>query len=88
MAASIHIVDGTCVERIACQRETAANTSGHRGVTRRKNGTWRACMDFQGKRYDLGTYRSFDEAVAARLEGEKMYQKFLEDYYTSLGSQS
>lgn len=81
MAAAIHIVDGTCVERIACQKETAANTSGHRGVTRRENGTWRACIDFQGKRYDLGTYRSFDEAVAARLEGEKMYQKFLEDYY-------
>lgn len=87
MAASIHIVDGTCVERIACQRETAANTSGHRGVTRRKNGTWRACMDFQGKRYDLGTYRSFDEAVAARLEGEKMYQEFLEDYYAGGKSQ-
>lgn len=88
MAAAIHIVDGTCVERIAHQRETSANTSGHRGVTLRKNGTWRACMDFRGKRYDLGTYRSFDEAVAARLEGEKMYQKFLEDYYASVGSQS
>lgn len=81
MAAAIHIVDGTCVERIAHQRETAANTSGHRGVTRRENGTWRACMDFQGKRYDLGTYHTLEEAVAARLEGEKMYQAFLKNYY-------
>ena len=81
MAAAIHIVDGTCVERIACQKETAANTSGHRGVSRRKNGTWRACMDFQGKRYDLGTYHTLEEAVAARLEGEKMYQAFLKNYY-------
>ena len=81
MAAAIHFVDGTCVEKIACQKETAANTSGHRGVSRRSNGTWRACMDFRGKRYDLGTYQTFDDAVAARLEGEKMYQRFLEAYY-------
>lgn len=70
MAAAIHIVDGTCVERITRQRETAANTGGHRGVTRRENGTWRACMDFQGKRYDLGTDHTLEEAADARLEGK------------------
>ena len=71
----------TCVEKIACQKLISANTSGHRGVSRRSNGTWRACMDFRGKRYDLGTNKSFDEAVAARLEDEIMYQSFLENYY-------
>ena len=85
MATAIHFVDGTCVENIAFQKQIATNTSGRRGVTRRKNGTWRACMDFRGRRYDLGTYRSFDEAVAARLEGEKMYEKFLADYYAEQG---
>ena len=81
MAKAIHFVDGTCVERIASTRPGAANTSGRRGVSRRKNGTWRACIGFQGKRYDLGTYPTFEEAVKAREKGEKMYQEFLEDYY-------
>lgn len=81
MAAAIHFVDGTCVEKIASQKLIATNTSGRRGVSRRKNGTWRACMDFQGKRYDLGTYRTFDEAVEARQKGEERYQEFLKAYY-------
>lgn len=81
MAAAIHFVNGTCVEKIACQKLISTNTSGYRGVSRRSNGTWRACIGFRGKRYDLGTYYSLDEAVAARLEGEKMYQEFLKDYY-------
>ncbi|MCD8364086.1 MAG: hypothetical protein LUC98_14235 [Lachnospiraceae bacterium] len=81
MEKAIHFVDGTCIERIACQRENAANTSGHRGVYRRKNGKWRASIEFRGKRYDLGTYRTFEEAAAARQEGEKMYQDFLNAYY-------
>ncbi len=52
-----------------------------RGVSRRKNGTWRACIDFRGRRYDLGTFSSFEKAVEAREKGERMYQDFLEDYY-------
>ena len=86
MAKAIHFVDGTCVEKIACQREIATNTSGHRGVTHLKSGRWRATMDFRRKRYDLGTYGTFEEAVAARLEGEKMYQNFLADYYENKAS--
>ncbi len=81
MEKAIHFVDGTCIERIACQREYVTNTSGHRGVYRRKNGKWRASIEFRGKRYNLGTFATFEEAVAARKEGEKMYQDFLEAYY-------
>ena len=81
MAAAIHFVGGTCIEKIACQREISTNRSGRRGVSQRSNGTWRASMDFRGKRYNLGTFPTFEEAVAARAEGEKMYRDFLEDYY-------
>jgi len=84
MATAIHFVDGTCVEKIACQKLIATNTSGHQGVSRRKNGTWRACINFRGKRYDLGTFSSYERAVGARLEGEKMYQKFLQNYYANM----
>lgn len=81
METAIHFVDGTCIERISCQREYVTNTSGHRGVYRRKNGKWRASIEFRGKRYNLGTFTTFEEAVAARTEGEKMYQDFLDAYY-------
>ncbi len=82
MKKAIHFVDGTCVEKIAVQREIASNTSGHRGVTKRPNGTWRAEITFRGKRYHLGTHKTFEEAVQARLKGEQMYIEFLEEYYT------
>ncbi len=78
----IHFVDGTCIEKIAAQKETAANTSGHRGVTRRANGTWRAELTFRKKRYNLGTYATFEEAVQARVEGEELYiGTYLKEYY-------
>lgn len=80
MEKAIHFTDGTCIEKIASQKTISSNTSGHRGVSRRKNGTWRACLNFRGKRYDLGTYQTFEEAVEARLEGEKMYHSYLEEY--------
>ncbi len=83
MKTAIHFVDGTCVEKIACQRETAANTSGHRGVYPLKNGRFRAALTFRNRRYDLGTHATFEEAVTARLEGERLYYgEFLESYYT------
>ncbi len=82
MEKAIHFVDGTCIEKIACQREIATNTSGHRGVTRRSHGTWRAALTFRGKRYDLGTHKTFEQAVAARLSGERLhYGEYLEKYY-------
>lgn len=84
MEKAIHFVDGTCIEKIASQNLISTNTSGHRGVSRRKNGTWRACLNFQGKRYDLGTYQTFEEAVAARLDGESMYKNYLEEYYKKI----
>ncbi|MCD8195834.1 MAG: hypothetical protein LUE24_01455 [Lachnospiraceae bacterium] len=83
MKTAIHFVDGTCVEKIACQKESAANTSGHRGVYCRENGKWRASMEFQRKRINLGTYDTFEEAVAARLNGEEIYRNFLTEYYAN-----
>ncbi len=81
MKKAIHFVDGTCIEKIACQKEIATNTSGHRGVVQRKNGRWRATITFRGKRHDLGTYQRFEEAVEARRKGEQMVEEFLEQYY-------
>lgn len=86
MKNAIHFVEGTCVERIARRTTYANNTTGHRGVYRRKNGYWRAQIGFRGARMDLGTYKNYDDAVRARLAAEeRLYDPFLAKYEKSRG---
>lgn len=81
MKTAIHFVDGTCVERIASRKPFSTNTSGHRGVYRRENGSWRATIGFKGKVYNLGSFHRIEDAVNARLEAEKeLYVPFLEKH--------
>ena len=68
----LHHVDGTCVEWLESRKHRSDNTSGFRGVSRKGNGSWRALIGFRGKRYYLGTFRDFGEAVEARLAAEKV----------------
>lgn len=83
MKKAIHFVDGTCVERIASRKNCANNTSGCRGVYKRKNNKWRASIGFKGKVYNLGTFTEFEEAVKARQKAESMlYDVFLEELDT------
>lgn len=49
------------------------NTSGFTGVSRNKCGTYRAYITVDKKRIDIGTYRTIEEAVKARLEAENIY---------------
>lgn len=48
------------------------NTSGVTGVTREVGG-WRARIKVDGSKINLGFYKSFDEAVAARKKGEAKF---------------
>lgn len=70
--------------RISSIRKTSKNknnTSGHNGVSRCKNGKYRAYINFQRKQYYLGMYDSPEEARAIRLEAEnKIYGGFLNWY--------
>ena len=78
----LHHVDGTCVEILANRKSRCDNTSGFRGVYMLKNGKYKACIGFKQKRYWLGTYRTFEEAVQVRLEAEDLiHNGFLEAYY-------
>ena len=86
MRKAIHFVDGTCIERIARPEVYNKSKSGHRGVYLRENNRWRASIGFQGKLYNLGSFGSMEEAIAARLAAEKLlYKPFLEKYYQSVG---
>ena len=56
-------------------RKKKNNTSGVTGVGHYngKGERWRARLMLNGKEINLGSYETFDEAVKARLEGEKTY---------------
>lgn len=50
------------------------NKSGHTGVFyKKKSKTWQAHLRFKYKRINLGTYKTKEEAIAARKEGEEIY---------------
>ena len=74
-------VGGTQICRIKDMKNTAANTSGVRGVYfEKKSSKWRARLRFKGKIMDFGTYERFEDAVAARKAAERQYfGAFLEE---------
>lgn len=74
-------VDGTCVEWLRSRKHRSDNTSGFRGVYKRPNDRYVACIGFKGKRYHCGTYSSFEEAKSARLEAEKIiHERFVDEW--------
>lgn len=78
----LHRVDGTCVEILENRKYRRDNTSGFRGVFRTKTGRYRVDIGFKGKRYYLGTYDDFEEAVEKRLQAEQLiHEGFVRAYY-------
>ncbi len=76
-----HFVDGTCIENIRSRKISVNNTSGVRGVYKRKqSGKWQAQITFQGKTRYLGSYEKLEDAARARAAGEELFDKFLERY--------
>lgn len=78
----LHRDNGTCVEFLEKRKYRRDNSSGFRGVFRMKNGRYRAYIGFKGKRFYLGTFEKYEDAVSARLEAEEtVHDGFLETYY-------
>ncbi len=78
----LHYIDGTCIEWLEKRKSRSDNTSGFRGVYKGKQGKFRVSIGFKGKRYNLGTYSDFDDAVQARMEAEKtLHDGFVNAYY-------
>lgn len=75
-------IDGTCVEMLAAKTVRKNNTSGVPGVDwLTDKGRWRAAICFKGKRYYLGSYGRFEDAVAARKRAEaELHDGFLREY--------
>nr|WP_308000268.1 hypothetical protein [uncultured Merdimonas sp.] len=82
IAGQLHIIDGTCVEILENRKHRKDNTSGFRGVYQMKNKRYRVDIGFKGKRFYLGTFQNYDDAVQARLKAEEMvHDGFLQAYY-------
>ncbi len=78
----LHRVDGTCIEWLERRKHRCDNTSGFRGVSVRKNGTYRVTIGFKKKRFYIGTYQTFEQAVEHRLEIEELiHDGFVKAYY-------
>lgn len=78
----LNYVDGTCVEMLQAKTVRSNNTSGVTGVEWVPGKQrWRATICFKGKRYYLGAFGQFDEAVKARKLGEeKFHDQFLREF--------
>ena len=80
--ASLTYVDGTCVEMIRSRTVRSNNTSGVPGVDWwASKQRWRAAICFKGRRYYLGSYNRFEDAVKARKRAEEeMHGSFLREF--------
>lgn len=80
-ALGLTYIDGTCVEIIRANTLRSNNSSGVQGVDwLEEKHRWRATICFKGKRYYLGCYEKFEDAVEARKRGEEEYHnRFLEE---------
>ena len=68
----LHLVDGTCIEWLDGRKSRLDNTSGFRGVYKKKSGKYSVSIGFKKKIYYIGTYEEYDDAVEARLRAENL----------------
>jgi len=88
--ASLTYVDGTCVEMLAAKTVRRNNTSGVPGVDwRASKRLWRAAICFKGKRYYLGSYGKFEDAVRARKRAEEeLHDRFVYEFLKNAGGRT
>ena len=81
-ALGLTYIDGTCVKMLAAKTVRKNNTSGVPGVDWwASKQRWRAAICFKGKRYYLGSYGKFEDAVKARKRAEEeLHDSFLREF--------
>ncbi len=70
-------VDGSCLEILLSDRINANNSSGHRGVARRRD-KWQAYITYRGRMYWLGTHDRYEDAVKARETAEQQIRSHID----------
>lgn len=76
------LVEGTCIELLRSKSIRKNNTSSITGVDWLSGAKrWRATICFKGKRYYLGKFEKFEDAVKARKDAEvELHDKFLKKF--------
>lgn len=62
-------IEGTSLKNVFSKKINKNNTSGYKGVFRKRN-RWAACIQYKKKNYYLGSYDRLEDAVEARKEAE------------------
>lgn len=76
-------VENTCLEVLEHRKSRSDNTSGFRGVSKGPDNKWLVSIGMQKKRYYIGLFSDFDDAVRARLRIEGvLHDGFVEAYQT------
>ncbi len=77
---TLTFVNGTCIDYLRSRKSRSDNKSGFRGVYKIGD-KYRVNIGFQSKRYYLGTYDNYEEAVSVRQDAEKeLHEKYVELY--------
>lgn len=77
---NLTFVDGTCIDYLRSRKSRSDNKSGFRGVYRIGD-KYRVNIGFQSKRYYLGTYDNYEEAVSVRQDAEKeLHERYIKLY--------
>lgn len=77
-----YFVDGTCLHLLQSRLSGTVNknsSTGVNGVSRVKDGRYRAYINFRRKQYHLGVYDRLEDAVDARKKAETLFQDFLDE---------
>ena len=76
----MHYENDTCLEQLArAQTDRGTNKAGFRGLFWTRDGRYRVTINFRKKRYNLGYFRDYDEAVQARLDAEQtLHQGYID----------
>ena len=81
---AVTYVDGSSLSSIRSRAGGHVNTNsatGANGVSRMASGHYRAYINFRRKQYNLGSYGTLDEAIAARKEAEALiYAPYLKEH--------
>lgn len=62
-------IEGTCLKNVFSDKISRNNTSGYKGVFK-KRGRWAAAIQYKKKNYYLGSYDRLEDAIEARKEAE------------------
>lgn len=79
LPARLHMIDGTILELLRGTKARSDSKTGIRGVSLTGNQTYRAQIRLCGQRYDLGRYKTEEEAVQVRQKAARqLYDPILE----------